>query len=434
MKFFFLFLFVLNAVILSAQFDADLMDGYFDALEQNDKFNGSVAVSIDNQIVYKRALGYSDFENKKNNDTETEFIIGSVSKIFTASLVLMAIDEQKIKLNQTIDKFFPSIKNSDKITVEMLLSHRSGIFNITNDSTYLNWNTKPKTEKELVKIISDYDNDFVPNTEFEYSNSNYILLSFLLEKLYGKTFAEILKEKIIQPLGLKRTHFGGKIKPKDNEAYSYYYNGQWIKSDETDVSVPMGAGGISSTPTDLIVFINSLFMGKIITNESLGKMKTTRDGYGLGIFQMPFGKRTGYGHTGGIDDFSSVLSYFDDGKVAISIASNGSDFDNNNVAIAMLSVAYGQEIKFPTFRQTDTEVIPGYTGIFSNGQLGMEIEITERDGTYFAQATGQSAFPIEKKNETEFRFDLAGIVIEFNKDLKFFTLKQGGGEFIFVKQ
>lgn len=431
-SFFLILVFIFNG--LSAQFDDDFADAYFDVLEQNDKFSGSVAIAKDGKIIYRRAIGYSDFENRKKNDSETAFRIGSISKTFTATMIMKAVEEEKINLNQTIDKYFPTLKNADKITVEMLLSHRSGIFNITADPTYLTWNTEPKTEKELVKMISDYDSNFEPGTEFKYSNSNYILLSFVLEKIYKKPYSKILEELIIKPLNLKHTFFKDKIDGSKNEAFSYKYNGNWIKSPVTDMSIPLGAGGISSTPTDLILFAEALFGGKIVSKESLEKMETMKDGYGFGLFKMPFYDKTAFGHNGGIDNFSSSLVYFPNEKIAFSMVSNGSDFNENDISIAMLNLAFGNEIKLPVIKKSEGEVIPGYTGSFSNGQIGMTIEITENDGKYFAQASGQSAFPLEKISDTEFRFDLAGIVILFNPDLKSFTLQQGGGEFIFVKE
>jgi len=431
-SFFLILVLIFNG--LSAQFDDDFADAYFDVLEQNDKFNGSVAIAKDGKIIYKRSIGYSDFENQKKNDSETIFRIGSISKVFTAAMIMKAVEEGKINLNQAIDKYFPTVKNADKITVEMLLSHRSGIFNITADPTYLSWNTEAKTEKELIKMISDYDSDFEPDSRFEYSNSNYILLSFILEKIYKKSYSKILDELIIKPLDLKHTVFENKINPSKNEAFSYKYNGNWIKSPITDMSIPLGAGGISSTPTDLILFAEALFDGKIVSKESLEKMETMKDGYGFGLFKIPFYDKTAFGHNGGIDNFSSSLAFFPNEKIVFSMVSNGSNFNENDISIAMLNLAFGNEIKLPVIKKSEGEVVPGYTGSFSNGQIGMTIEITENEGKYFAQASGQSAFPLEKISETEFRFDLAGIVILFNTDLKSFTLQQGGGEFIFVKE
>jgi len=172
-NFFLILVLIFNG--LSAQFDDDLADAYFDVLKQNDKFSGSIAIAKDGKIIYKWAIGYSDFENQKKNDPETAFRIGSISKTFTAAMIMKAVEEGKINLNQTIVKYFPTVKNSDKITVEMLLSHRTGIFSITADPSYLSWNTQPKTEKELIKVISDYNSNFETGSKFEYSNSNYIL-------------------------------------------------------------------------------------------------------------------------------------------------------------------------------------------------------------------------------------------------------------------
>ncbi|MFA5619786.1 MAG: serine hydrolase domain-containing protein [Weeksellaceae bacterium] len=434
MKFKYFFLFIISSVSLFAQIDDFKLDAYFDVLEENDKFNGSVAVAQDGEIIYQRAIGFADYEAQRKNNPETLFRIGSISKTYTATMIMMAVEEGKINTEQTIADYFPTIKNADKITIDQLLSHRSGIKNFTSDPDYLNWNTHAKSEKEMIEIIAGYDSNFEPGTTFEYSNSNYLLLSFLLEKIYKKSFSEILNEKIIQPLHLKKTKFERKIKPTDNEAYSYQYNGEWVKSTETDMLIPMGAGGLSATPTDVILFGEALFNGKIVSPESLEKMKTLRDAYGYALFYFPFYEKEGLGHTGGIDNFSSSWVYFEEDKISVAITSNASDFNMNNLTIALLSAAFAKEFDLPIFEQSTGEVTPGYTGKFGNGQLGMKIEITETDGNYFAQASGQGAFPLEKISETEFRFDLAGIVIEFNPDLKSFILKQGGGEFIFVKE
>lgn len=421
-------------MLFAQNFDEDLLDAYFDILEENDKFNGSVVIAKDGEIIYQKSIGFADYENKRKNNTETAFRIGSISETFTATMMMQAVDEGKITTEETINKYFPMVKNSDKITIDMLLSHRSGIFNFTQDSTYLSWNSQPKTEKELIQIISDYPSNFEPGAKFEYSNSNYILLSIILEKLYQKSYGELLNEKIIIPLNLKRTFFGGKINPANNEAYSYKYTGKWEKSSETDMSIPLGAGGIASTPKDLITFGEALFKGELISNQSFAKMTHFRDAFGYGLFYMPFYDKEGLGHTGGIDGFSSSWGYFGKDRISLALTSNGSNFNDNNIAIAILSALYGKEFKVPIFWKSEGKVLPDYTGIFRNRQLNMEIEIKEQNGNYTAQATGQMPFPLEKKSDAEFGFDMAGIVIEFNPDLKSFKLKQGGGEFVFIKE
>ena len=167
-------------------------------------------------------------------------------------------------LNQSIQKFFPAIAHADQITIKTLLSHRSGIANFTDDKDYRTWDTQPRTEAEMVALIAKGGSDFQPDSKAKYSNSNYVLLSYILEKTYQQSYAALLKSKITKPQGLECTYFGGKINTANNEAFSYSYEGQWKKTTETDMSIPMGAGGIVSSPTDLVKFSDALFYGKTI--------------------------------------------------------------------------------------------------------------------------------------------------------------------------
>jgi len=188
---------------------------------------------------------------------DTKYKIGSISKTFTTVLVFKAIDENKLKLTDNIDRYFPSIENAKKITIDNLLCHRSGIHNFTDLEDYLKWNTQKKSEKELLEIIAKGGSDFEPDTKAEYSNSNFVLLSFILQKIYKKDYAQLLNEMIIKPLHFKNTYFGKPINIKDNECFSYSFNGNWTKETETDMSIPLGAGAIVSTPSDLTKFADT---------------------------------------------------------------------------------------------------------------------------------------------------------------------------------
>ncbi len=146
--------------LAQTNFDKTKLDNYFNALEQSNKFMGSVAVSKNGEIIYTKSIGFADVENNLKATENSKYRIGSISKSFTTVLLLKAVEEKKLNLNQTIDKWFPTIKNAKKITIKHLLSHRSGIHNFTNDKDYLTWNTQPKTEKELVEIITKGGSDF----------------------------------------------------------------------------------------------------------------------------------------------------------------------------------------------------------------------------------------------------------------------------------
>lgn len=417
-------------------FDKTKLDNYFNALEANNKFMGSVAISQNGQIIYTKQIGYSDIENKIKPNDNTKYRIGSISKTFTTVLVFKAIDEGKLKLTDKIETYFPTIKNANKITISDLLYHRSGIHNFTADEDYLKWNTEKKSENEMIEIISKGGSDFEPDTKTEYSNSNFVLLSYILKKNYNKDYAELLNEQIVKPIGLKNTYLGKKINIKNNECYSYSFKGKWIKEAETDMSIPIGAGGIISTPSDLTKFADALFSGKLIPSKGLQLMETLKDNIGMGLFKIPFYDKFGYGHNGGIDGFTSVMYHFADDNVSIAMTSNGTNFDNNQISIAMLSAVYNKPYEIPTFKtfEVTSADLDKYLGVYSSKQIPLKITITKQDKTLIAQATGQPATALEATEKDKFKFAQAGAIFEFNPTDKSMVLKQGGGTFTFTKE
>jgi CubicO group peptidase (beta-lactamase class C family) len=269
----------------SQNIDKAKLDAYLDALSSNNRFMGSVAVAQGNRLIYSKSVGFADVEHGLKASENSKYRIGSISKTFTSVLTLKAMEENKLSLNQTIDKWFPSIGNADKITIEHLLYHRSGLHNHIDEFVNSNRHTQPITEKEMIEVIIKGGNEFEPDTKMAYSNPNYILLTYILEKIYEKPFSKILEDKIVNPLGLKNAYMSGKINVRNNECNSYTFLGNsWELAPELDVSQGLGAGAITSTPTDLVKFSHALFSGKLISENSLTKMKTIKDHYGMGLF------------------------------------------------------------------------------------------------------------------------------------------------------
>lgn len=430
------FISLFTAKCFSQDFNTKRLDSLFKILEKKEKFMGSIAVSQNGKLLYTNAIGYSDVETSKKATPKTKYRIGSISKTFTAVLILKAVEENKITLNQTLDLYFPQIENAKEITIEYLLGHRTGIHSFTDDDDYLTYNTSPKTEKEMLALITKEKSEFEPGSKAQYSNSNYVLLSYILEKIYKKDYATLLKTKITQPLGLKNTYFGSKTSIQNNESYSYTFEGGWNKETETDMSIPMGAGSLISNPTDLALFMEQLFAGKIISTQSLEVMKTMKDKYGLGVFEFPYYDKKSYGHTGGIDGFRSVASYFPEEKLSVALTSNGMVYSNNNILLCALSCYFGQPFKLPTFEsiEVDPELLNSYQGEYSSTQIPIKISIRTEGSQLSAQATGQSSFLLEASTPTVFTFEGAGIVLEFNSAKKEMTLKQGGQHFLFAKE
>jgi CubicO group peptidase (beta-lactamase class C family) len=398
---------------------------------------GSVAVVQGGKLLYSKSVGFADVEQGLKAGENSKYRIGSITKTFTAVLTLKAVEENRLSLNQTIDKWFPTIGNADKITIEHLLYHRSGLHNHLDELVASNRHTQPITEKEMIEVILKGGNEFESDTKTAYSNPNYILLTYILEKIYKKPFSKILEEKITNPLGLKNTCFGGKTNVRNGECHSYnFLNNSWEFVPEFDMSQALGAGAIISTPTDLVKFSHALFSGKLISENSLTKMKTIKDHLGMGLAQMPFYDKTGFGHTGGIDGFRSVFAYFPTGEISFAYTSNGMNFNGNDISIAVLSAIYNKPFEIPeftTYELTD-EDLDKYLGIYSSKQLPLKMTITKANSQLFGQGTGQPAFPLEAIAKDKFEFKQAGVILEFNPTDKTMILRQGGGIFNFERE
>jgi len=419
--------------------DRAKLDAYFDTLANNNRFMGSVAIAQGDKLIYSKSVGFADVEQSLKANENSKYRIGSISKTFTAVLTLKAVEEGKLSLSETIDKYFPNIGNANKITIEHLLRHRSGLHNHLDEFVISNRHTQPITEKEMIEVIIKGGNDFEPDTKMAYSNPNYILLTYILEKIYEKPFSKILEEKIAKPLGLTTTYLGGTINVSNGECNSYVFlNKSWELAPEFDVSQALGAGAITSTPTDLVKFSHALFNGKLISENSLQQMQTIKDHYGMGLIQVPFYDKTGFGHTGGIDGFRSVFYYFPTGEISFAYTSNGTNFNfnGNDISIAVLSTAYNQPFEIPeftTYEPTDEE-LDRYLGIYSSRQLPLKMTITKVNNQLFGQGTGQPSFPLEAIAKEIFEFKQAGVILEFNPTDKTMILKQGGGVFNFEKE
>lgn len=271
---------------------------------------GSVALMKEGEIVYTKQVGFISENLQQKPNKATSYHIGSITKTFTSVLVLRATEEGKLSLNTTLDKFFPKLENASIITVENLLNHRSGIRNFTKDQKNSVLFYQENAKSELIKLISNYQSDFTPNSKFEYCNSNYLLLTYILESIYKTSYSSLLNEKVITPLKLKQTHFSKGIESSKNQAKSFFLSNEWQIFPETHYSVSSGAGAIASTPTDLLKFHKALFTHEILSKENVDRMLTLKDKYGLGMFAIPYEKQFGFGHNRKIDGFKSILVTF----------------------------------------------------------------------------------------------------------------------------
>lgn len=431
------FLMIFNMSFAQKTFDKDKLDQFFSLIEKNNKGMGSISIFKEGKEVYTKSIGFADVEHGLKADNETVYRIGSISKTFTATMIMQLVERGQLKLEDKLSKFYPNVPNAEKITIDNLLRHRSGIFNFTSAEDYEKWMLEPFSREELLKKVESYESVFEPNSKASYSNSNYVLLSMILEKIEGKSFKALLKSKITTPKRLIKSYQGGKINYKGNEALSYTRLENWDKMPETDMSIPLGAGAIVSTPTDLNTFFTALFTNKIIQEKQLSEMKKIVDGYGAGLFQFPFGEKKAFGHTGGIDGFQSMASYFPKEKVAIAYISNGVVMPVNDIMIGALSIYFGEAYELPVFEpafEVKSEDLDQYLGVYSTPTFPLKLTITKKGSVLMAQGTGQPSFPLEASSEHTFKFDAARLQLTFSPKENKMLLEQNGAKFEMTKE
>jgi len=411
------------------------LDQLFDRLLEKNKGMGSVAISKDGNVLYTRSFGYSQVNGteKKPATAETKYRIASITKMYTAVMIFQLVEEGKLKLTDTLDKFFPQIPNANRITIAQLLHHRSGIHDLEPDGS---WGKQPRTRDEIVARIAQGQPDFEPDAMHRYSNAGYVLLGYVLENAGGKPYSEALKERITSKIGLKDTYLGvGSTDAGRNESFSYAYFGGWTQQAELDFSVPGGAGSILSTPTDMTKFIQALFDLKLVSQDSFNHMKTMKDGEGMGMESFTFAGRTLYGHTGGSGSSGAWLAYDPEERLAFAYTTNAKIYPVSNIVSGVFDIYWNRPFQIPAFDAFDVrpEILDRYVGVYSNPAGPAKLTFTRDGATLYFQPAGNSAVPIEATSETKFKIDPA-ISFEFDAAKGQLTLTRAGVERVFTKE
>lgn len=335
--------------VFSQNLDTKKLNIFFDSLENNNLAMGSFAIAKNGTVIYTRSIGYSiiNSNEKVKASQETLYRIGSATKMFTATMIFQLIDEGKISLNTTLDTYFPQIPGAGKITVDMLLRHRSGLFDYVNGHPNSDWIKKPQTRDTIIDEIAKGQPRFLPNADFSYCNSGYYLLTCIIESITGKQYNENLQERICSKLQLKNTSSPSGNEPAGNEASGYKSTDSgWIKITDNYFPNIVGLGDILSTPADLITFVDELLNGKLISSKSLSIMKDFNDnnGFGRGIMRIQyFKKANGFGHRGDTFGTHTFVSEIIGNPLTFASCLNGTVLQPKELNIELLKICYDKK-------------------------------------------------------------------------------------------
>jgi D-alanyl-D-alanine carboxypeptidase len=371
-------------VLSHAQINPAQLDSLFQYLTANDLAIGSLAISQNGKAIYQHSFG-------KDQTPATAYRIGSITKVFTAVLTYQLIDAHRLALTDRLSRYFPDLPNADKITIAELLGHRSGLANFTNNTDFDTWKDQPKTHAELLAMISKQKPDFEPEAKADYNNSNYLLLGYIIEKIYGEPYKAIVTEKIIRPLKLKQTYYGEKAGFAKGEAVSYkYFDSAWKPDRAVVLDNFGGAGSLISTPQDLCTFISGLFQGKLMSPGSLALMKTMRDGYGKGLFPYGDGSHPGFGHNGKTEGFGSSIQYYPEAGLAIAYCTNGEVFPKTRILDHIFKTCFHIADTLETFKtiKLDTAQLKAFTGTYK-ASSGMQLTNRLKNGQLMVSVKGK---------------------------------------------
>src|ERR1051325_22640 len=343
-----------------AQDKAAKIDQLISLHQKYDQFNGSVLVAADGKVIFKKGFGLANMEWNIPNAPDTKFRLGSITKQFTATLILQLVEQGKIKLDGKLSDYLPDYRKDTgaKVTIHNLLTHTSGIPSYTSlPGFFQDVSRNPFKVDDFIKKYASGDLEFEPGTKFVYDNSGYFLLGAIVEKVTGKPYEQVLQENIFAPLGMKNSGYDhwGTIISKRATGYSRVAGG-YQTAPYLDMSIPYAAGSLYSTVEDLYLWDQALYGEKILSarsKELMFKPNLNNYGYGFVITKATLGPPTKLQvpviqHNGGINGFNTVIVRMKNEKRLIVLLDNAEDGQYlDRISLEIMSILYDQPVDTP---------------------------------------------------------------------------------------
>ena len=398
------------------------MNAYAEAVsEGGDRFSGAVLVARDGQVLLDHGYGYANREWQQRNDGDTRFRLGSVTKQFTAASILLLHDRGRINLDAPVKTYLPYAPAAwDAVTVRHLLNHTAGIPNFTSFDDYAAQRTQPTDLAALVGRFRDRPLDFAPGTRFAYSNSGYVVLTDIVERVSGQSYADFVTANLFQPLAMQDSGYDNQAAIIPHRAAGYAPAGSGIvNAPYTDMSIPQGAGGLYSTSKDMLKWITGLFQGRLLRPETLRLMVTpAMADYGFGLMIRQQDGHTLYSHSGAIEGFNSFMAYDPEQKLAVVVLGNLNGRTVDRLGYAMVQMGRGEALDIPAPRTSLTlsaEQLRAYEGHYQLAP-GFGIDLRVEGERLMAHADGKDPIALNAEAPDRFALPLLEVQLVFTRD------------------
>lgn len=409
------------SAICCAQDIGPKVDEYLNAYVKQQKFSGSVLIARGGSILISKGYGLANYEHGVPNTPQTKFRIGSVTKQFTSMAVMQLQEKGLLNTSDPITKYLPDYpKTGERITIHNLLTHTSGIPNLTSLPDFKEWMTMPASVGKVVARFKDLPLDFPPGEKFAYSNSNYVVLAWIIEKVSGKSYEECLAENIFRPLKMTNTGYDHAAMVLEHRASGYTMADEGLENAPyIDMSIPIGGGALYSTVEDLYLWDRALYTEKLVKRATLEKIFTPfKNSYGYAWLIIDLFKHKRITHGGSIQGFLSDVSRYVDDDLCIIVLSNFDHAPMGRIARDLAAIAFGEKYELPVQRvaiKVDPKLYDRYAGKYqlSPGPL---LTITRDGDRLMAEYEGQSRITLYPESETKFFFKVIDSQVTFVKN------------------
>ncbi|WP_299366686.1 serine hydrolase domain-containing protein [Winogradskyella sp.] len=342
---------------ISAQSTSDKIDEVMGLYHQYGLFSGTILVAENGKPIYQNAFGLADLEFDLPHRTDMRFILGSITKQFTAVLVLQMVEDGKIKLDDPISNYIPNYPTSrgNDITVHHLLSHSSGLQHWGGIDDFLLSKARLHHEKDsIMTMFATLEERNIPGERFRYSSIGYYLLGMILENVSGKTYEALLQQKIFDPLNMINSSFSNSNEIIKNRVTPYRYNFLTAKYDNAeyrDPSTTYSTGGIIATAEDLLKWDQALYTYQLLSKESIELLlKPNFDRYSYGFHVNLRGEHSDLNvrwHGGLVTGYRSQITRLIDENKTIIILTNRRDTDTNGITNKIVSILMSRDYELP---------------------------------------------------------------------------------------
>lgn len=382
-----------------------------------------VLVAKGGQIIYKKAFGSADLELNVPVSANMVFNLASITKQFTAVAILQLVEQGKIGIQDSLQKFIPDFPSKKQtITIEALLTHTSGIpdyMQIGYTNLYMErWDFTPK---QLIDSFKKYPLEFEPGTKYSYSNSGYFLLGYIIEKVSQKTYQSYVQDNILKPLALNQTYFdsAGIIIPNRVKGY-WKTNTGFKNADFWSPTIAYSAGGLLSNTEDLFKWFKGLLAYKLIKKETLERAFTpfklkngSQINYGYGWYIENSSNVRSIEHGGKMSGFTSNEIYYPQQDVFIAALFNCENAPKDEISKSISEIVLGQSLQ--TEIKLSYVILSSYVGTYSLTTDPKRTIVVSNDNNHLlAKVSGQQTFEMLFETTTKFQFkNIKGMTGEF---------------------